>query len=495
MDIFGLSITRKKPRITAVGPVAVHSLQATHYDATSLRDLDYYWKTDSKSVDASLDPETRRKLRERARYEVANNSYAMGVALALADAVVGSGARLQVLSLDKELAKRIEWDFCEWQEQIGLAEKLRAMRIAKFQDGESFAVLYNNPAHTPELDVMPIDAERVAGDNGIADPFDVDGIKLDKYGNPVFYRVLTRHPGDVSGDWSQSSTVASEEATIYPASSIIHWYRRTLSEQHRGAPEIAASLNLFALLRRYTVAVVAAAETAADVAAFLTTEPASGAYEEIAVTAMDLLDIKRNKIMTLPEGANIQQLRAEQPTTTYGDFKRELLGEIGRSLQIPVNLISGNSSGYNYASGRLDHQEFQKAIRLQQSQASVHVMTPIFRAWFDEWSLENAPDLHGSIIPIQWYWDGFEHVDPVKEAQAQTMRLANGVTNLQIEIGKQGRDWEDALEQLYKERAISRELAKRYGVQDIFGAKTTRQVITTPGKYPPQPSGEKTDNG
>ncbi|MBQ9372142.1 MAG: phage portal protein [Thermoguttaceae bacterium] len=445
------------------------SLKATHYDATSLDDLNEYWRwTNSKSVDASLDPETRRKLRERARYEVANNSYAMGVALALSDAVVGSGPRLQVLELEKELAKRIEWDFCEWMERIDLASKLRAMRIAKFQDGESFAVLYSNEGRDdslPKLDVMPIDAERVAGDYGTNDET-IDGIKLDEWGNPVSYRVLNEHPGSLSSE-------PQSEATTYPAASIIHWYRRTLPEQHRGAPEIAASLNLFALLRRYTFAVVAAAETAADVAAFLTAEPDSGAYDRIMPNAMEELEIRRNKILTLPEGCNIQQLRAEQPTTTYGDFKRELLGEIGRSLQIPVNLISGNSSGYNYASGRLDHQEFQKAIRLQQSQASVVVMTPIFRAWFREWALANVPTLRDALVPIQWYWDGFEHVDPVKEAQAQAVRLANGVTNLQIEFGKQGRDWEDALDQLYKERAISRELARKHGVQDIFGATIT----------------------
>lgn len=468
------------------------AVRATHYDATSLGDLKEYWRwVDSKSIDASLDPETRRKLRERARYEVANNSYAMGVALALADAVVGSGPRLQVLALEKEEAKRIEWDFCEWMEATSLAEKLRAMRIAKFQDGEAFAVLYDNAGRAdslPKLDVMPLDAERVAGDYGATD---VDGITLDEYGNPVSYRVLTRHPGDLSSNWAPNRT--ETDATIYPASSILHWYRRTLPEQHRGAPEIAACLNLFALLRRYTLAVVAAAETAADVAAFLTSEVDSGGYERLVGEPMELLDITRNKILTLPEGTNIQQLRAEQPTTTYGDFKRELLGEIGRSLQIPVNLISGNSSGYNYASGRLDHQEFQKAIRLQQSECGVKIMTPIFRAWFKEWSLANEPDLRDVAVPIQWYWDGFEHVDPVKEATAQQIRLANGVTNLQIEIGKQGRDWEDALDQLYKERAISRELAKKYGVQDIFGAKTTRQINISPGKYPmPENNGEQT---
>ena len=349
--------------------VSLADLRATHYDATTNEDLKEYWRwTDNKSVDASLDPATREKLRKRARYEVANNSYALGCALAIADAVIGSGPRLQVLGVSsKELTKEIEWHFCEWSERINLAEKLRSMRIAKFQDGESFAVLYSNPRgdDLPSLDIMPIDAERVAGDYGTDDKT-IDGIQLDEYGNPVSYRILTNHPGSLSSDfWGPNVATAETTAKVYPASSVIHWYRRTFPEQHRGCPEIAAALNLFALLRRYTIAVVAAAETAADIAAFLTVEPDTGSYDRIVPAAMEGLDIRRNQIMTLPEGTNIQQLRAEQPTTTYGDFKRELLGEIGRSLQIPVNLICGNSSGYNYASGRLDHQEFQKAIRLQ----------------------------------------------------------------------------------------------------------------------------------
>lgn len=457
--------------------VSLADLKATHYDATSNDDLKEYWRwTDNKSVDASLDPATREKLRKRARYEVANNSYALGCALAIADAVIGSGPRLQVLGVSsKEFTTKIEWDFCEWSERINLAEKLRSMRIAKFQDGETFAVLYSNPRgdDLPSLDIMPIDAERVAGDYGTDDKT-IDGIQLDECGNPVSYRILTNHPGALSSDnWGPNVATAETTAKVYPASSVIHWFRRTFPEQHRGCPEIAAALNLFALLRRYTIAVVAAAETAADIAAFLTVEPDTGSYDRIVPAAMEGLDIRRNQIMTLPEGTNIQQLRAEQPTTTYGDFKRELLGEIGRSLQIPVNLICGNSSGYNYASGRLDHQEFQKAIRLQQAQASITVMTPIFRAWFKEWSLSHYPAMRDLELSIQWYWDGFEHVDPVKEANAQAIRLANGMTNLQIELGKQGRDWEDALDQYYKERARSKELADQYGVKDLFENKTT----------------------
>lgn len=78
--------------------VSLADLRATHYDATTNEDLKEYWRwTDNKSVDASLDPATREKLRKRARYEVANNSYALGCALAIADAVIGFGSEASSL--------------------------------------------------------------------------------------------------------------------------------------------------------------------------------------------------------------------------------------------------------------------------------------------------------------------------------------------------------------------------------------------------------------
>ena len=109
---------------------------AVRYDALTLYDLRNHWLwADSMSIDASLDHDTRRGLRERARYEIANNSYAMGVALAIANAVVGTGPRLQAFVDDRDLEKDVEWTFDDWAEEIHLAEKLRAMRFARFQDG------------------------------------------------------------------------------------------------------------------------------------------------------------------------------------------------------------------------------------------------------------------------------------------------------------------------------------------------------------------------
>ena len=70
------------------------------------------------------------------------------------------------------------------------------------------------------------------------------------------------------------------------------------------------------------------------------------------------------------------------------------------------------------------------------------------------------PDTLGPMAdwPHQWFWDGQEHVDPAKEANAQATRLTNYTTTLAHEYARQGRDWEEALRQRAKELALMNEL-------------------------------------
>jgi capsid protein len=125
-------------------------------------------------------------------------------------------------------------------------------------------------------------------------------------------------------------------------------------------------------------------------------------------------------------------------------------------------VAAGNSSGYNYASGRLDHQTYHKAIRVEQSHLERAVLDRILAAWLDEAAL--VPNLLPPGLgpfaqwPHQWFWDGHDHVDPAKEANAQATRLSNLTTTLADEYGKRGLDWEVQLRQRAKELSLMSEL-------------------------------------
>jgi lambda family phage portal protein len=311
-----------------------------------------------------------------------------------------------------------------------------------------------------KLDLRLIGADHVTSpDAYLLDRREVDGIVLDAFGNPLAYHVLKNHPG------ANAFPFYDEYRTV-PASHVIHVFRQDRPGQHRGIPEITPALPLFAQLRRFTLAVLGAAEAAADFAGILYTDaPANGEAEQ--VEPMDLVELERNMLLTMPGGWKMSQVEPMQPATTYAEFKKEILNEIARCLNMPYNVAAGNSSGYNYASGRLDHQTYYKSIRVDQAFMAEKVLDRVLAAWLWEYALEaggqfvfdSANPTGGRVLPDhQWFWDGMEHVDPAKEAGAQETRLKNHTTTLAHEYARQGKDWEAELRQRARERNLMLEL-------------------------------------
>ena len=436
------------------------TLRARYDAATTTGDNRRHWaNADGLSANAANSPDVRCTLRNRARYEVANNSYARGIVLTLANDVVGTGPRLQMLTPDGEANRMVEREFAKWSAAVGLPEKLRTMRMARASDGEAFAILTSNEdSPSPiNLDLRLVEAEQVCTPDLSPSQLNaVDGIVFDAFGNPVAYHVLKEHPG------SDRFVVNSLSYDPYPADGVIHYFRCDRPGQARGIPDITPALPLFAQLRRFTLAVLAAAETAADFAGILYTDAPAGGEADSA-EPFEPIELEKRALLTMPGGWKMAQMRAEQPSTGYTEFKKEILNEIARCLNMPFNVAAGNSSGYNYASGRLDHQTYFKSIRVEQQQIAAVVLDRILAAWLDEAVLVEG-FLPASLRTLdadfshQWMFDGHEHVDPAKEANAQATRLANHTTTLATEYARQGRDWEAELRQRAKERQLMDEL-------------------------------------
>jgi len=104
-----------------------------------------------------------------------------------------------------------------------------------------------------------------------------------------------------------------------------------------------------------------------------------------SVEPMDSIELERNMLLTMPGGWKMSQVEPMQPTTTYAEFKKEILNEIARCLNMPYNVAANNSSGYNYASGRLDHQVYYKSIRVDQDFMAAKVLDRVLAAWLWEY--------------------------------------------------------------------------------------------------------------
>ena len=426
------------------------------YDAavTSDNNRRHWAAADGLSANAANSPDVRRTLRNRARYEVANNSYARGMILTLANDCIGTGPRLQMLTGDAKANRRIEREFQRWSKAVRLAEKLRTMRMACAEDGEAFAILSTNERLTTpiQLDLKMVEADQVTTPELHLADGGVDGIVFDGDGNPIAYHILKEHPGDTYPGFGQ-------DYNTLPASHVIHLYRCDRPGQARGVPELTPALPLFAMLRDYSLATLDAAKAAAYFSGIIYTDaPANG--ESDPVEPLDPVELERNVLLTMPGGWKMSQLKAEHPSGTYSEFKREVLNEIARCLNLPYNIAAANTAGYNYASGRLDHQTYYSSIRVEQSHIETVVLDRLLAAWFDEAALIPGFLPKGRIADYlnSWFWDGKPHVDPAKEANAQSTRLSSFTTTLADEYARNGQDWETQLRQRAKEQQLMQEL-------------------------------------
>lgn len=432
------------------------------YDAaqTTPENRRHWANADALSALSANSPAVRQKLRMRSRYEVANNSYARGIVNTRANHVVGTGPRLNVETGDASVDRAIERAFNAWSEEIELAEKLRTMQKAKIVDGESFALLVTNPkvATAVKLDLSLYEGDQISTPGLYEEKASAcDGIVFDRWGNPETYHLLKTHPGDYS------AYMVMDDYNRIDAADVLHWFRCDRPGQRRGIPEILPSLPLFAMLRRYTLAVIGAAETVADWAGVLWTDSPPDQTAEDA-EPFEEIELASRLLTVVPAGWKLGQIQAEQPTTTYQMFKSEILNEIARCLDMPYNIAAANSSNYNYASGRLDHQSHFKSVEVERF---TKLLRRIVRAFVDEASLVGA--IPAALPPfdswtVSFFWDGFLHADPVKEANAQEKRLANNTTTLAIECAREGRDWQDVLKQRAKELKLWRDLTEELGI-------------------------------
>lgn len=457
---------------------------SARYDAarTGAENREHWRGADSLSPNAAANAQDRKILRERARYEVANNGFAFGAANSLAEDAIGTGPRLQLFGLPEDAARQVEDLYAAWAAKIGYADSLRLLYRSGVIDGECFGLATDNPlvSHPVTLDFRVFESDLVTDSLGIgthyADPTRTDGIEHDRHGNPVRYTILRHHPGDGWG--------AVAEHDVYPASQVYHWFRPDRPGQSRGVSWMTPALPLFAQLRRYTLAVLTAAETAANIAGVLTTDQPPG-EESITVEAMDEIALPRGALLTAPEGWDVSQLKAEQPTQTFGDFRTQILLEIGRTMDMPLNRITGNSSGYNYSSGRLDYQGYQDSVWRHRERLRLRVLDRLFMAWLEEAMLVGI--LPAGLPPFaewvwDWQWDAFGGIDPIKEAQAAQALLDANLSDLAEQCAARGRRWDQVLRQRAREKALLVEL----GLTPVQAPATTPPANNQPGQPVPE---------
>jgi len=406
-----------------------------------------HWQ-DVTGQSINLDLLTRLEtLRTRSEYEAANNGLVQGIINTHAQDIVGSdGPTLQVQSDDTKWNEAAEGVWREWfyapcpDPRISGAAWLKQAIHACWTAGDILAQLVTGTDQRGpvSLRVKPIHSRRLATPlDFLGDPGVFMGMRLSPEGAPRQYYVQNPSPLGVG-------QVSLGDYTPIPPDLMVHEFLREEEDQLRGYPWLTGGLNPAADLRDYDDQVLDAARQAADAGIVWHTNHPQATYIEVNETT----SIERRQQWTGPPGWQPTQIKPEQPSTNYVDYRRERQSEIGRPVCMPLMTIRLDSARHNYSSARFDGQNYHRAVAglqmwLSGSPHSTGMLSRLFRLVVDEARFSVEPlRRRPPGVTLTWRWSVPPHVDPTKEAQAERIGLENGTLPFAMACAARGYDEE-----------------------------------------------------
>lgn len=477
------------------------------YDGATAGDLSLMdWNPVAASADADLLPDLQ-SLTARSRDLNRNNGLMAGGMQTLRDNIVGSTLRLSTAPDYRLLGKSLEWalewgnnteaKFRSWADttevDAGRSQNLLGLTLqmlgGAMLNGDAAAL----PLWLPRAGdrwgtrMLVVESDRLSTPLGLEHRDDIrGGVEMDRYGAPVAYHFLKRHPGDAFGfgGFGMAGRPALEweripAYTAWGRRRVVHLMDRERTGQSRGRPIVSAVMSEFRMAGKYASNELKASVANSLVAAFLESdlsqeasaqlfgEDPRGAWNQSAQqskgTNRDLRKMEAGAVIPLPVGARLSSFAPNRPNQAFEAFMLAVLRNIAAGMNMPYELLLKDFSRTNYSSARAALLEAWRYFNGRRRWLTDYWLRAVYELWLEEAvnaGEVEAPDFYANRYAYsraRFIFGGRGWVDPVKEAQAAQLRMQMGLSTLERECAEQGEDYEEVLDQLAIERRMRAE--------------------------------------
>jgi lambda family phage portal protein len=457
------------------------------FDAGIVGRFNTNWVGTIESIDWSLRTSLN-LLQRRSRDLAINSSYgAKFIKMGRTNVVGPNGFKMQVRSFDymKDGTKKmdnlanaaIERHFADWQraENCDIANRLSFKDICDLyvtclmRDGEVLIrKVYGEEAGKYGFQLQVLDIERLdvnkneyLGDNRSIKM----GVEVDKYNRPVAYWLLNSPPGDY---FSINSSLRNYERV--PASDIYHHFVSERAEQTRGYPWLTPSMEAIKDLGAVQHATLTAVRAGASKMGFFTTPDGDGGSIADAEGPRGELysDMDPGKMGVLPPGVDFKPFDPAFPDAVYSDFTKTALRSISTGIGVSYNSLANDLEGVNFSSIRAGVLEDRDNWMAVQRFVIENFLKNVGELWLKMALLKSAITLpNGSALPVSkfnkfnqitWQARRWPWVDPLKDIQASTEAINNGLRSRRNVCADLGSDIDDVFNQLAEEEAMIQQL-------------------------------------
>jgi len=463
------------------------------------------WITPSSSANGEI-ASAGHRLRDRARDIGRNNPYGKKARRIFSDNFVGTGIIPQARTGSDRLNKQIMAAWQSWTSQADIEGTcdfyaMQSLIVrSMFESGECFVRFRDQPSSSNlavpfQLQVLEADyldttrTYQLPGNSGYIQ----QGIEFDAQGRRAAYWMWPKHPGDNLLIWQkfQSSRI--------PADQILHIYEKDRPGQIRGATSFASVILRMRDLEDYDDAELWRKKIESCFAAFVIQNSGSegpvlgsiaqtnsqGLGGDTGLQGKRVEAFRPGMVEYLKPGEDV---RFGSPTSdaNYPNYTRVQLHAIAAGLGVTYEQLTGDLSQVNYSSLRAGLLEFRRMIETLRWQVFIPMFCmPVWRRFIDRAYIAG---IIGKIdYSVSWTPPKFEMVDPLKDAQADTMMMRNGTLTLREAIANQGYDPDKQIEEIAETNAL---LDKNKIILDSDPRHTSQNGIfqPTPGAIDEKPT-------
>ena len=430
-----------------------------------------------------LNSSVRKELVRKARYLHKNSGFVREIVGNMAIYSTGDGIRVQAQTADKDWNTKAEAYFADWSAKCEITNRFsfaecqalvcRGMDI----DGEYFIHKTRNRMKEPVLQLL--ESHRIgdaAGENET-----VDGIGVDEFGAPLFYRVVK--------DWVKVKDV--------PAQAMLHVYEPEWASALRCGPAIQHSINhvldeieLLALEKH-------AVKDNADVSRVITSmrgeinddgdfqlTPTPAGDDAENTDPVKLQQIVGGKVVNLQPGEKLESFQSARPSPTFTGFLEHLRRDA--SLGILPYEFAADSSKVGGAGVRLVVAKADRKFSYRQMILERRFIQPVWAYVIGDAIVRGLLDAVPEWWKIATVAPRRITVDAGREAQQHRSDLEVGLTSWSDHFAELGADFREEAERRGADAAFLLEVAKKYAIPlDMLWKPTGAALTPLPGSEPP----------
>lgn len=433
------------------------------------------------------------ELRAKSRDLVRRNAWANAALESYVANAIGTGIKPQTMLTDSVQREAVQTLWRNWTveaDAAGLTDfyGLQAMACrAMLEGGEVLLRLrYRRPedALSVGLQIQVLEPEHLPVQmNSVTENGNLirAGIEFDRLGKRVAYHLHRSHPED--GAMAPMSGNGDNSTVRVDAAEIIHMYRPLRPGQIRGEPWLARALVKLHDLDQYDDAELVRKKTAAMFAGFVTRlAPEDSLLNEglSDPNGVSLAGMEPGTMQILEPGEDIKFSQPADVGGSYSEFLRMQFRAVAAAMGVTYEQLTGDLTQVNYSSIRAGLLEFRRRVESLQHGVIVHQLCrPIWQAWMDQAVMEGALNLPGyanaktvrrDYQACKWIPQGWQWVDPLKEADAMKAAIRSGLMSRSEAISANGYDAEDV------DREIAADNARADGLGLIFDSDPRHEL-------------------